>query len=134
MTHAVRESTDAARRSASVSVGVAGTFTVSIGASSADLRRSVTVTVSGEELRAPLAADSTLAEWSADPSGARLLTRVFGDAAGTSTVAEQPMAAQIPLSVLAGLAGVPRSTVDALAEEVAGQEGPDGDAVSPGPH
>ncbi|MBW9209729.1 glycoside hydrolase family 3 C-terminal domain-containing protein [Mumia sp. zg.B21] len=111
-----------------------GTFTVSIGASSADLRRSVTVTVGGEELRRPLAADSTLAEWSADPAGARLLTRAFGDAAARSAVAEQPMAAQIPLSVLAGLAGIPRSTVDALAEEAASQQGPPGDAVSPGPH
>ncbi|MGH1564085.1 glycoside hydrolase family 3 C-terminal domain-containing protein [Mumia sp. DW29H23] len=95
-----------------------GTFIVSIGASSADLRRSVTVTVGGTEIRTPLSAESTLAEWSDDPVGGPLLAKAFGGTEDEPTAAGQAMAAQVPLSAFAGLAGFPRATVDALVAQV----------------
>ncbi|QMW66190.1 glycoside hydrolase family 3 C-terminal domain-containing protein [Mumia sp. ZJ1417] len=90
-----------------------GTFTVSIGASSADLRRSITVTVEGTRVRTPLSAESTVAEWSADPVGGPLLARAFG---GGAALTDNPMAAEVPLGVLAGLAGFPRANVDVLVD------------------
>jgi beta-glucosidase len=91
-----------------------GTFTVSIGASSADLRRSVTVTVEGDPIRTPLTAESTVAEWGADPVGGPLLATAFGERGATLT--SNPIASEVPLDVLAGLAGFPRAKLEVLVD------------------
>ncbi|WP_370616770.1 glycoside hydrolase family 3 C-terminal domain-containing protein [Mumia qirimensis] len=101
-----------------------GMFTVSIGASSADLRRSVTVDVRGDVPRSPLTAESTLAEWFADPVGGPLVAKAFGGNDDEPSATEQAMAAQVPLSTLAGLAGFPRAQVDALVEQAANPPSP----------
>ncbi|KAA1424624.1 beta-glucosidase [Mumia zhuanghuii] len=95
-----------------------GTFTVSIGASSADLRRSVTVQVDGDALRTPLTAESTLAEWFADPVGGPLVAKALGGKDDEPSPTETAMAAQVPLSTLAGLTGFPRADVDALVRQL----------------
>jgi beta-glucosidase len=55
-----------------------GDYLVEIGASSRDIRQSATVTVAGDGLTLPLAADSTIAEWFAHPVGGPLLGGAFG--------------------------------------------------------
>jgi beta-glucosidase len=58
-----------------------GEYVLAVGASSRDLRTSVTVTVTGDDTRVPLSADSTLAEWMSDPAGAAVLGQAFAAAA-----------------------------------------------------
>ncbi len=107
-----------------------GTFTVSVGASAADLRRSVTVTVEGTEIRTPLTPQSTVAEWEADPVGGPLLASAFG--ARGAELKANPMAAEVPLDVLVGLAGFPRENIDALVEAAGGADTSDDDAQDDG--
>jgi beta-glucosidase len=54
-----------------------GEYHCAVGASSRDLRASAVVKVAGDDVRIPLTADSTVAEWLADPRGAQLLTEAF---------------------------------------------------------
>ena len=100
-----------------------GTYTIEVGSSSRDLHTSVPVTVAGDDARVPLAADSTISEWLADPRGAELLMEAFlkmtadgGGMAGALTLdpAMMQMAASFPLSRLAMFPGSP-FTPEALA-------------------
>ncbi|MFI5891862.1 glycoside hydrolase family 3 C-terminal domain-containing protein [Actinoplanes sp. NPDC051513] len=104
-----------------------GAYTVAVGASSRDIRTTVSVEVAGDEARYPLTADSTLGEWLSDPRGAEVLMDVFakmmaeggGGMAGALTVdpAMMQMAASFPLVRMAMFPGSP-FTSEALAELV----------------
>jgi beta-glucosidase len=54
-----------------------GEYHCAVGASSRDLRSTAVVKVPGDDARIPLTAESTVAEWLADPRGAKLLTEAF---------------------------------------------------------
>jgi beta-glucosidase len=54
-----------------------GEYHCAVGASSRDLRSTAVVKVPGDDARVPLTPDSTVAEWLADPRGAKLLTEAF---------------------------------------------------------
>jgi len=54
-----------------------GEYLCAVGASSRDLRSTAVVKVPGDDARIPLTPDSTVAEWLADPRGAKLLTDAF---------------------------------------------------------
>lgn len=96
-----------------------GEYHVAVGASSRDLRRTVTVEVAGDDARVPLSADSTIAEWLADPRGAHLLGEAFAAASAeggggfVATVAADPvvleMVANFPVGRLASFPGSPIS-------------------------
>jgi beta-glucosidase len=57
-----------------------GEYHFAVGASSRDLRSTAVVDLAGDEARVPLTADSTIAEWLADPRGAELLAQAFAAA------------------------------------------------------
>jgi beta-glucosidase len=67
-----------------------GEYHCAVGASSRDLRTTATVEVAGDDARVPLTAESTLAEWLADPRGAQAVGAVL---AGAAENAGNPMAA-----------------------------------------
>jgi beta-glucosidase len=54
-----------------------GEYLCAVGASSRDLRSTAVVKVPGDDARIPLTPESTVAEWLADPRGAKLLTEAF---------------------------------------------------------
>jgi beta-glucosidase len=92
----------------------AGEYTVAVGASSRDIRATVTVAVDGDDERRPLSAGSTIAEWFADPRGAQALGEAFaavaatGGGAAAQAVADPAMFALIanmPLDRVVGFAG-----------------------------
>ena len=60
-----------------------GEYHCAVGASSRDLRSTTTVDVAGDDARVPLTADSSVAEWFADPRGAELLGQAFATMTGT---------------------------------------------------
>ncbi|GAA0484135.1 glycosyl hydrolase [Paractinoplanes deccanensis] len=103
-----------------------GEYHFVVGASSRDLRGAVLATISEDEgARWPLTADSTIAEWFADPRGAELLTKAFADAAsagGITAQATDPGMLQLlgglPLNRMGMFPGSPFSQehVDALVE------------------
>jgi beta-glucosidase len=64
-----------------------GDYTVAVGASSRDLRTEAVVTVAGDDERRPLTAESTMAEWMADPLGAQALTDAFTAMAAAGAIA-----------------------------------------------
>ncbi|WP_433291328.1 glycoside hydrolase family 3 C-terminal domain-containing protein [Actinoplanes sp. CA-030573] len=68
-----------------------GPHRIEIGASSRDIRASLTVDVPGDEARVPLTADSTIGEWLTDPRGAEVLTEVF------TAMAEGGLAGGLPM-------------------------------------
>ena len=57
-----------------------GDYHCVVGASSRDLRTTAVVTVAADDARVPLTPDTTVAEWLADPRGAKLLTEAFAAA------------------------------------------------------
>jgi beta-glucosidase len=57
-----------------------GEYHCAVGASSRDLRSTAVVDVAGDDARVPLTADSSIAEWLADPRGAELLAQAFAAA------------------------------------------------------
>jgi beta-glucosidase len=59
-----------------------GEYHCAVGASSRDLRTTAAVQVAGDDARVPLAADSTLGEWLADPRGAQVLAAAFAEMTG----------------------------------------------------
>ncbi len=59
-----------------------GDYVLSVGASSRDVRTSVTVAVPGDDLRPPLTADSALGEWLSDPAASAALLAAVTSAAG----------------------------------------------------
>jgi beta-glucosidase len=91
-----------------------GEVVLAVGASSRDLRDTVTVTIGGDDLRVPLTADSTLAEWMSDPRGADVLGDVFAAAASGGAMAglaadpsTMLFLGSLPLSRLAAFPGSP---------------------------
>jgi beta-glucosidase len=92
----------------------AGDYTVAVGASSRDLRATATVALAGDDERRPLTAESTMAEWFADPRGAQALAETFaamaaGDGAAMAQTAIDPdlfaLMASMPLDRVAAFAG-----------------------------
>lgn len=101
-------------------------YSFAVGASSRDPRTTVTVAVAGSPgWRWPLAADSTVAEWMADPRGAGLLREAFaaaGDSPLTSTAGDDgpfELLGGMPLDRLALFPGSPftAETVTKLVEQ-----------------
>jgi beta-glucosidase len=103
-----------------------GEYVLAVGASSRDLRTTVTVRVDGDDLRAPLTAESTLLEWMSDPRGSELLGQAFAEAmaqgAATPDVDADPQLftflGSLPLRRLAAFPGSPLRT-DAIDRLVA---------------
>ena len=60
-----------------------GEYQFAVGASSRDLRTTAVAAVPGDDARVPLTAESTVAEWFADPRGAELLGQAFAAAAAS---------------------------------------------------
>jgi beta-glucosidase len=93
-----------------------GAYHCAVGASSRDLRTTVVVEVAGDDARVPLAADSTLGEWLADPRGARALAAAFAE---TSDGAGGPMAAFLADPTMALFLGAtPLSRLSAFAPDL----------------
>ncbi|GLY07410.1 MULTISPECIES: glycoside hydrolase family 3 C-terminal domain-containing protein [Actinoplanes] len=95
-----------------------GDYTVAVGASSRDLRSTVTATVAGDPARVPLTVDSSVGEWMADPRGAELLGAAFAEAneasggdnvmaAMTASPEMLMMLGSLPLSRMAMFPGSP---------------------------
>ncbi|SDT60590.1 glycoside hydrolase family 3 C-terminal domain-containing protein [Actinoplanes derwentensis] len=91
-----------------------GEYTIEVGASSRDIRATVTVHVAGDPARVPLTAESSIGEWFADPRGAEVLTAAFaaGSADGPmSAMVETPemlmMLGSLPLSRMSAFPGSP---------------------------
>ncbi len=90
-----------------------GDYTVTVGASSRDLRASVVVPVTGEAGLAELKIDSTLGEWLKHPIGGQILGAAFAQGAGPEMGAmlADPtllrMAESMPLNRVASFPGSP---------------------------
>lgn len=104
-----------------------GDYLLAVGASSRDLRSTVTVKVDGDDTRVPLTAESTLGEWLADPIGGPVLAEAFVAAAsqgggGLAGMAADPqmftLLAGVPLIRMAAFPGSP-FTAEAVAQLVA---------------
>jgi beta-glucosidase len=80
-----------------------GEYHCAVGASSRDLRAVAVVTVTGDDARIPLTADSTVGEWLADPRGAQLLAKAF--AASSPDGGPGPIAAMLADANLAEFIG-----------------------------
>lgn len=99
-----------------------GEYALCVGASSRDIRTTVSVAVDGDDTRTPLTADSTLAEWMNDPKGAEVLGQAFAAAFAEGGDEMANMAADpeiftflgsLPLRRLAAFPGSP-FTADAV--------------------
>jgi beta-glucosidase len=94
-----------------------GEYQFAVGASSRDLRTTAVAEVTGDEARVPLTAESTVAEWFADPRGAELLGQAFtaatasGDGGLVTDLLSDPGLAMfigsLPLSRVAAFPGNP---------------------------
>ncbi|KWX22082.1 beta-glucosidase [Mycolicibacterium wolinskyi] len=99
-----------------------GDYTVSVGASSRDLRLHATTTLAGDEIRVPFTRESTLGEILADPVAAPIALDALSKAApaGTDTTALGTdllrMLASIPIERMIGFSGgrVTRDQLDEL--------------------
>lgn len=89
-----------------------GDYLLAVGASSRDLRTTVTVQVDGDDTRVPLTAESTLGEWLSDPLGGQVLAQAFAEAAAQGGGGLVGMAADPQMFTL--LAGVPLSRMAAF--------------------
>ena len=97
-----------------------GEYHCAVGASSRDLRTTAVATVPGDHARVPLTAESTVAEWFADPRGAELLAQAFaaaaasGDGGPAAGLLSDPALAtfigSFPLSRMAAFPGSPLTT------------------------
>ncbi|MDQ0383151.1 glycoside hydrolase family 3 C-terminal domain-containing protein [Amycolatopsis thermophila] len=107
-----------------------GEYHCAVGASSRDLRTTAVVEVPGDDVRAPLTAESSVAEWLNDPRGAALLGQVFAAAAGSSGAIAHLVAdpstislvGSLPLGRMAAFPGSPLTVeaVDKLVAEAGG--------------
>jgi beta-glucosidase len=94
-----------------------GQYHCAVGASSRDLRSTAVVDITGDDARVPLTAESTVAEWFADPRGAELLGQAFaaamegGDGGPVTGLLADPALAtfigSFPLSRMAAFPGNP---------------------------
>lgn len=83
-----------------------GTYSLEIGASSRDIRQTLTVDVTGDAVRIPLTMESSLGELFQNPAAAEIVLQAFGSLGGEVGVDESvlKMAASMPLGRLAGFA------------------------------
>lgn len=83
-----------------------GTYSLEIGASSRDIRQTLTVDVEGDSVRIPLTMESSLGELFQNPEAAEIVLQAFGSMGGDVGVDESvlKMAASMPLGRLAGFA------------------------------
>ncbi|QQM54414.1 glycoside hydrolase family 3 C-terminal domain-containing protein [Rhodococcus pyridinivorans] len=83
-----------------------GTYSIGIGASSRDIRQTLTVDVTGDAVRIPLTMESSLGELFQNPAAAEIVLQAFGSLGGEVGVDESvlKMAASMPLGRLAGFA------------------------------
>jgi beta-glucosidase len=106
----------------------AGDYAIRVGASSRDVRLETTVHSEGDRVLTPLTAQSTIAEWRADPAGREVLAALLGQTALGTAQSVAPelvrMFLSIPLDKLRSFGlGVTGETVARLvAEARAGQE------------
>jgi beta-glucosidase len=100
-----------------------GEFVIELGASSRDLRGSVSLEIEGEPLWGELTPMSTIEEWFAHPVGGPLLQTALAPAPGVGQLDEtmQAMIQQMPAKVIAdfGLSGFDRGALDTLVAEAA---------------
>ncbi|WP_456787816.1 aryl-beta-d-glycosidase [Cellulomonas sp. P5_C5] len=100
-----------------------GEFVIEVGASSRDLRGSVSLDVEGEPLWGELTVMSTIEEWFAHPVGGPLLQAALVPPADMGPLDEtmQAMIMQMPAKVIAefGLAGFDREALDTLVVKAA---------------
>jgi beta-glucosidase len=101
-----------------------GEFRISVGASSRDIRLTQLITVAGTAPALPLTGMSTLADWLADPAGARALRAALGtgpDGRPGGILGSEELVRMLggfPLSTLAVFgAGITREQVEALLKE-----------------
>ena len=104
-----------------------GAYQCAVGASSRDLRATVTVDVAGDDARVPLTADSTLGEWLEDPRGAGAMMQAFAGAEGEmGSFFTDPtllmFLRSIPLGRLTSFPGSPL-TAEAVSKLVAAADG-----------
>ncbi len=83
-----------------------GMYSIDIGASSRDIRQTLTVDVTGDAVRIPLTMESSLGELFQNPAAAEIVLQAFGSLGGEVGVDESvlKMAASMPLGRLAGFA------------------------------
>ncbi|WP_397518553.1 glycoside hydrolase family 3 C-terminal domain-containing protein [Rhodococcus pyridinivorans] len=83
-----------------------GTYSIDIGASSRDIRQTLTVDMTGDAVRIPLTMESSLGELFQNPAAAEIVLQAFGSLGGEVGVDESvlKMAASMPLGRLAGFA------------------------------
>ncbi|MFF0240847.1 glycoside hydrolase family 3 C-terminal domain-containing protein [Rhodococcus pyridinivorans] len=83
-----------------------GTYSIDIGASSRDIRQTLTVDMTGDAVRIPLTMESSLGELFQNPAAAEIVLQAFGSLGGDVGVDESvlKMAASMPLGRLAGFA------------------------------
>ncbi len=84
-----------------------GEYVIEVGASSRDIRATVTVHVAGDPARVPLTAESSVGEWLADPRGAEVLGSVFGESGQQPAPEMLMMLGSLPLSRMAMFPGMP---------------------------
>lgn len=103
-----------------------GDYTVSVGASSRDLRSTTTIAVEGDEVRLPLTLESSIGDLMGDPVAGPIVMQALGglfdgDPAGaamTSDEGMEKMMASFPVGRLVGFPGVPvsREQIEQLLE------------------
>lgn len=102
-----------------------GTYNIDIGASSRDIRQTLTVDVTGDAVRIPLTMESSLGELFQNPAAAEIVLQAFGSLGGEVGVDESvlKMAASMPLGRLAGFApGVEPEQIQQLLDVADQQE------------
>ncbi|MCD5418863.1 glycoside hydrolase family 3 C-terminal domain-containing protein [Rhodococcus pyridinivorans] len=102
-----------------------GTYSIDIGASSRDIRQTLTVDMTGDAVRIPLTMESSLGELFQNPAAAEIVLQAFGSLGGEVGVDESvlKMAASMPLGRLAGFApGVEPEQIQQLLDVVNQQE------------
>ncbi len=98
-----------------------GTYSIEIGASSRDIRQTLTVDVEGDAVRIPLTMESSLGELFQNPEAAEIVLQAFGSMGGDVGIDESvlKMAASMPLGRLAGFApGVDPEQIQQLLDVV----------------
>jgi beta-glucosidase len=100
----------------------AGEFSIEVGHHSRDLPLSHTVTISAPSVAAPLAVDSTLNEWMADPVGLELIAEAVATGQPDPTRDKELVAVigEMPMTTLAAFKGmsIDHDTLDKLAERL----------------
>jgi beta-glucosidase len=102
-----------------------GTYSIEIGASSRDIRQTLTVDVKGDAVQVPLTMESSLGELFQNPEAAEIVLQAFGSMGGDVGIDESvlKMAASMPLGRLAGFApGVEPEQIQQLLDAVNQQE------------